>query len=307
VHGGARVALASTIGKIVETAHSGKSLLRRRVQATLMSSWSLPQFIGAGHDDALVFGLDLDEMRPKFTTAFSTIAAAALSVLLVHLATPSMAQSREWTRINGGTLACPIFDRTTGNYFCVVVTCLLGGPTLVIRYAGGTDLVEPEEATITIDGRNRYRVPLNAMDVQNVFSYSHHLSGDTDQQMMEDLRQGRSAEIALSTITGPATHTLSLRGSSRMIAMTLQSCPIPDGFHGEPQLISPEIGGGFSNEETCIATETQLFEMFRSIGGIAFANRRVIETSNAATTEVINRDPFTYRINDAWICERLGG
>jgi hypothetical protein len=56
----------------------------------------------------------------------------------------------------------------------------------------------------------------------------------------------------------------------------------------------------------CTATESGLYAAFVKAGlGTMGANNRVIAVSNAASTTVISRDPLTYQIDDAKLCEML--
>lgn len=62
------------------------------------------------------------------------------------------------------------------------------------------------------------------------------------------------------------------------------------------------------NVSSCILTEGELFNFFLETGGgVGFANDQVIAISQMATTEVIGRDPFTYRVYDQTICSSIGG
>lgn len=56
---------------------------------------------------------------------------------------------------------------------------------------------------------------------------------------------------------------------------------------------------------SCVVTEAELFELF-SQNGMAYANNAVIQVSQDPTTEVISRDPFTYRIGNLQLCQELG-
>lgn len=67
---------------------------------------------------------------------------------------------------------------------------------------------------------------------------------------------------------------------------------------------APKIG--FANTTTCTATEAELFEHFATTMGTFGANGAVIRVSNAPTTKVVSRNPFTYEISDAELCAELG-
>lgn len=55
----------------------------------------------------------------------------------------------------------------------------------------------------------------------------------------------------------------------------------------------------------CVATESELFEFF-SKDGIMYANNAVIQISQDPNTQVISRDPFTYRIGNQQLCQDMG-
>ena len=57
---------------------------------------------------------------------------------------------------------------------------------------------------------------------------------------------------------------------------------------------------------SCTATESDLFRLFSAQQGMAGANAAVIRVSEAPTTEVISRSPYTYRISDPALCRSLG-
>ncbi len=76
-----------------------------------------------------------------------------------------------------------------------------------------------------------------------------------------------------------------------------------------PELVEPDAGeSDIDQDGSCVATEAELFDAFvEAYQGYSVANKQVIAVSEAPTTQVINRNPYVYRINDPFICELLPG
>ncbi|MBF9045486.1 hypothetical protein HKCCE4037_19275 [Rhodobacterales bacterium HKCCE4037] len=84
----------------------------------------------------------------------------------------------------------------------------------------------------------------------------------------------------------------------------ISSAPSSD-MQPSPHLVAPPTDLGVGSDGSCVATESELFQHFVAVGGVMYANSQVIAISEMPTTEVISREPFTYRVSDPSICSAL--
>ncbi len=127
-----------------------------------------------------------------------------------------------------------------------------------------------------------------------------------DVQFFNGMKSGKKLAIKSDTI---GRFKVPLSGSGVGISAVTEACESAKAATAQsaPDRDSPsEIVRRVFENNSCFATESQLFDALSSRLGVSLANKAVVELANSDQVTVISRSPHTYRYSGNGVCKVKG-